>query len=75
LDGLKVGNEALKKANAMFSIEEIEQVTFPDFQKIAFCSNLIVGLLITLIIQACSVSIVEKAVFDKKYYQILRILS
>jgi hypothetical protein len=32
LDGLKVGNEALKKANAMFSIEEIEQVTFPDFQ-------------------------------------------
>jgi hypothetical protein len=75
LDGLKVGNEALKKANAMFSIEEIEQVIFPDFQKIAFCSNLIVGLLITLIIQACSVSIVEKAVFDKKYNQILRILS
>ena len=26
LDGLKVGNEALKKANEMFSIEEIEQI-------------------------------------------------
>lgn len=26
LDGLKVGNEALKAANAMFSIEEIEQI-------------------------------------------------
>merc|ERR1712029_12923 len=26
LDGLQVGNEALKKANAMFSIEEIEQI-------------------------------------------------
>ncbi len=26
LDGLKVGNEALKKANAMFSVEEIEQI-------------------------------------------------
>ena len=24
--GLKIGNEALKKANAMFSIEEIEQI-------------------------------------------------
>lgn len=26
MDGLQVGNEALKKANAMFSIEEIEQI-------------------------------------------------
>lgn len=26
LDGLKIGNEALKKANEMFSIEEIEQI-------------------------------------------------
>lgn len=26
LDGLKVGNEALKKANDMFSIDEIEQI-------------------------------------------------
>ena len=26
LDGLKVGNEALKKANEMFSIDEIEQI-------------------------------------------------
>ena len=26
LDGLKVGNEALKKANEMFSIGEIEQI-------------------------------------------------
>ena len=26
MDGLKVGNEALKKANEMFSIEEIEQI-------------------------------------------------
>jgi len=26
VDGLKVGNEALKKANEMFSIEEIEQI-------------------------------------------------
>ena len=26
LDGLKEGNEALKKANEMFSIEEIEQI-------------------------------------------------
>ena len=26
LDGLKTGNEALKKANEMFSIEEIEQI-------------------------------------------------
>lgn len=26
IDGLKVGNEALKKANEMFSIEEIEQI-------------------------------------------------
>lgn len=26
LDGLKLGNEALKQANAMFSIEEIEQI-------------------------------------------------
>ena len=26
LDGLKVGNEALKKANEMFSIEEIERI-------------------------------------------------
>merc|ERR1712241_1150240 len=26
LDGLKNGNEALKKANEMFSIEEIEQI-------------------------------------------------
>ena len=26
LDGLQIGNEALKKANEMFSIEEIEQI-------------------------------------------------
>ena len=26
MEGLQVGNEALKKANAMFSIEEIEQI-------------------------------------------------
>ena len=26
LDGLKVGNEALKKANDMFSIDEIERI-------------------------------------------------
>ena len=26
LDGLKIGNEALKKANEMFSIEEIENI-------------------------------------------------
>ena len=26
MDGLKVGNEALKKANDMFSIDEIEQI-------------------------------------------------
>ena len=35
LDGLKIGNEALKKANAMFSIEEIEQIMDDTAEAIA----------------------------------------
>ena len=35
LDGLKIGNEALKKANAVFSIEEIEQIMDDTAEAIA----------------------------------------
>ena len=35
LDGLKSGNEALKKANEMFSIEEIEQIMEDSAEAIA----------------------------------------
>ena len=35
LEGLKTGNEALKKANEMFSIEEIEQIMEDSAEAIA----------------------------------------
>jgi charged multivesicular body protein 6 len=35
LDGLKLGNDALKKANEMFSIDEIEQIMEDTAEAIA----------------------------------------
>ena len=35
IDGLKMGNESLKKANEMFSIDEIEQIMDDTAEAIA----------------------------------------